>query len=182
MSVETLRPIVLSSLMAGLMAAGAYLHVPIGPVPIVLTNLFVLLSGLLLGGRWGGASAGIYLLIGAVGLPVFAGGKGGLAHLFGPTGGYLFGFVISAYVSGWISHRFGRKLLGDIPAVLIGSLLIYAFGVPWLKIITGMTWEKTLVAGMIPFLPGDGLKAAAAILLARAVRPMLNRQAHGLTA
>ncbi|MCX8117622.1 MAG: biotin transporter BioY [Desulfobacterota bacterium] len=177
MAIEKLRLVVLSSLMAGLMAVGAYLHVPIGPVPIVLTNLFVLLSGLLLGSRWGATSVGAYLLCGAVGLPVFAGGKGGLAHLFGPTGGYLFGFVLSAYVAGWISERFVRRLLGDILAVLIGSLLIYAFGLPWLKMVTGMTWEKALIAGMIPFLFGDGLKASAAIVLAKAVRPILNLRA-----
>lgn len=177
MSIEKLRLIVLSSLMSGLMAIGAYLHVPIGPVPIVLTNLFVLLAGLLLGNRWGATSAAVYLLVGAIGLPVFAGGKGGLAHLFGPTGGYLFGFVLSAFVTGWISRKFNQKIIGEIVAVVIGSLLIYGLGLPWLKWITGMSWNKALVAGMIPFLPGDSMKAVAALLLARAIRPILHLQA-----
>lgn len=176
MSVEKLRFIVLSSLMAGLMAVGAYLHVPIGPVPIVLTNLFVLLAGLLLGSRWGAVSAAIYLLIGAIGMPVFAGGKGGFAHLLGPTGGYLFGFVLCAWIVGLISERFRHSLLGGIIAVVIGSLLIYGLGVPWLKTVTKMSWNKALAAGMVPFLIGDAMKAVVAILLARAVRPMLNRQ------
>src|SRR4030067_426903 len=109
MPIEKLRWIVLSSLMAALMAVGAYIHVPIGPVPIVLTNLFVLLSGLLLGSRWGLASAAIYLLVGAIGMPVFYGGKGGLAHILGPTGGYLFGFLLCACVAGFYSERFSHR-------------------------------------------------------------------------
>jgi len=176
MSVEKLRWIVLSSLMASLMAVGAYIHIPVGPIPIVLTNLFVLLAGLLLGSRWGLASAGIYLLVGAIGMPVFYGGKGGLAHILGPTGGYLFGFVLSAWITGFISERARHSLIGGIVAVIIGSLIIYGLGVPWLKMFTKMSWSKALMVGMIPFFIGDAMKAAVAIILARAVRPMLNRQ------
>lgn len=176
MSVEQLRPIVLSSLMAGLMAVGAYIHIPIGPVPIVLTNLFVLLAGLLLGSRWGAVSAGIYLLVGAIGMPVFYGGKGGLAHILGPTGGYLFGFVLCACLTGFISERLRHTLPGSGIAVVVGSLIIYGLGVPWLKMMTNMSWNKAWMVGMLPFLIGDALKAVVAILLARAVRPMLNRQ------
>jgi len=176
MPVEKLRMVVLASLMAGLMAVGAYIHVPIGPVPIVLTNLFVLLAGLLLGSRWGIASAGLYLFVGAIGMPVFYGGKGGLAHIFGPTGGYLFGFVLCAWIAGFISERIRHRLGGEILAVIIGSLIIYGLGVPWLKMFTKMSWSKSLMVGMIPFLIGDTVKATVAILLARTVRPMLNRQ------
>ena len=82
MSIEKLRWMVLASLMAALTAVGAYIYVPIGPVPIVLSTLFVILSGLLLGSRWGPASMALYLLVGAIGIPVFAGGKGGFAHFF----------------------------------------------------------------------------------------------------
>lgn len=176
MSVEKLRLVVLTSLMAGLMAVGAYIHVPIGPVPIVLTNLFVLLAGLLLGSRWGVASAGLYLLVGTIGMPVFYGGKGGLAHILGPTGGYLFGFILCAWITGFTSERFRHSLVGGIFAVIIGSLIVYGLGVPWLKMMTNMPWNKAWMVGMIPFLIGDAMKAAVAIILARAVRPMLNRQ------
>jgi biotin transport system substrate-specific component len=176
MPFEKLRSLVLCSLMAGLMAAGAFIQVPIGPVPIVLTNLFVLLSGLLLGARWGAASAALYLLIGAIGLPVFSGGRGGLAHFFGPTGGYLFGFVLSAWITGFISERLRRSMTGSVIAVIFGSLLIYGLGVPWLKAITQMTWNKAWMVGMVPFLPGDALKAVAAVILFRSVRPILDRQ------
>lgn len=176
MPIETLRGVVLASLMAALMAAGSYLHVPMGPVPIVLTNLFVLLSGLLLGSRWGIAATGVYLLVGAIGMPVFYGGKGGIAHMLGPTGGYLFGFVLCAWMTGFISERFRHSMTGGILAVVVGSLLIYGLGVSWLKMITQMSWSKAWMVGMMPFLPGDALKAGAAVALARAVRPMLNRQ------
>lgn len=170
--------IVLASLMAALMAVGAYLHVPVGPVPIVLTNLFVLLSGLLLGGRWGLVSVGVYLLIGSIGMPVFYGGKGGIAHVLGPTGGYLFGFALSAWVTGWISGRLRHSIPGGAIAVIVGVLVVYGVGVPWLKLMTGMSWDKAWLVGMLPFLIGDAVKAFVALVLARAVRPILNRQSR----
>jgi len=176
MPIEKLRWIVVASLMAALMAVGAYIHIPIGPVPIVLSTLFVLLAGLLLGSRWGLASVGLYLLVGAIGMPVFAGGKGGLAHFVGPTGGYLFGFALAAWVTGFISERSRGFLVIEILAVVAGSLAIYAFGVPWLKMVTKMSWTKTFMVGMVLFLIGDAIKATVAVMLARAMRPVLNRQ------
>jgi len=176
MPIEKLRQIVLASLMAALTAVGAYIFIPIGPVPIVLSTLFVLLSGLLLGSRWGLASVALYLLVGAIGMPVFAGGKGGFAHFFGPTGGYLFGYALSAWITGLISERSRGFLALEILAVAAGSLAIYGFGVPWLRMVTNMPWARTLMVGMVPFLIGDAVKAAVALVLARAVRPVLNRQ------
>lgn len=176
MPVEKLRLTVLASLMAALTAVGAYLQVPIGPVPIVLSTLFVLLSGLLLGSRWGLISIGLYLLIGAIGIPVFAGGKGGFAHFFGPTGGYLFGYALSAWVTGFISEGFRRSQVMQIIAVLFGSLAIYVIGVPWLKMIANLSWSKAFWVGMAPFLIGDAVKGSAAFILARSARPILNRQ------
>ncbi len=176
MSVEKLRWTVLASLMAGLTSVGAYIAVPIGPVPIVLSTLFVLLSGLLLGSRWGAISMGLYLFIGAIGIPVFSGGRGGLAHFFGPTGGYLFGYVLAAWVTGLISERSRRSPALQIVAVFAGSVAIYSIGVPWLKMTLNLSWPKAILAGMIPFLIGDGVKAAAAILLDRSTRPILVRQ------
>jgi len=176
MPIEKLRWTVLSSLMAALAAVGAYIHIPIGPVPIVLTTLFVLLSGLLLGSRWGLISMSLYLLVGAIGMPVFAGGKGGFAHFFGPTGGYLFGFAFAACLTGFISERSRGLLIWEIFAVMMGSLVIYGLGVPWLKMVTQMSWAKALMVGMVPFLIGDAVKASVAIILSRAVRPILKRQ------
>jgi len=181
MSIEKLRLMVLASLMAALTAVGAYIHVPIGPVPIVLSTLFVLLAGLLLGSRWGPASMALYLLVGAIGIPVFAGGRGGLAHFFGPTGGYLFGYILSAWITGLISEHSRGLLILEIFAVAVGSLTIYSLGIPWLKVVTQMSWPKTLIVGMVPFLIGDAVKASVALVLARAIRPILHRQLHSVS-
>jgi biotin transport system substrate-specific component len=174
-SSASLRMTVYASLMAALTAAGAYLAIPIGPVPIVLQNLFVFLSGLLLGSRWGAASVGIYLLAGALGLPVFAGGGGGIGHFAGPTGGYLLGYLPAVYVIGLISCGSRKQAILDIIAMVAGSLIVYAFGLFWLKILTKMSLAKTLAVGMFPFLPGDALKIAAALPIAKALRPVIYR-------
>lgn len=177
MHVNELQRIAYTSLMAALIAVGAYIAIPIPivPVPIVLQNLFVLLAGLLLGSRWGLASMGLYLLAGSIGLPVFSGGRGGIAHFLGPTGGYLIGFAVEAWLVGFISERFRGRMPVDIAAVVIGTLTVYAFGVPWLKAVTGMEWTRAVLLGMAPFLIGDAIKGAAAVLVARAVRPIVNR-------
>jgi biotin transport system substrate-specific component len=174
-SSASLRMTVYASLMAALTAAGAYLAIPIGPVPIVLQNLFVFLSGLLLGSRWGAASVGIYLLAGALGLPVFAGGGGGIGHFAGPTGGYLLGYLPAVYVIGLISCGSRKQAILDIIAMVAGSLIVYAFGLFWLKILTKMSLAKTLAVGMFPFLPGDALKIAAALPISKALRPVIDR-------
>jgi biotin transport system substrate-specific component len=176
MPIEKLRMIVLASLMASLTAVGAYIYVPIGPVPIILSTLFVILSGLLLGSRWGLTSMALYLLVGAIGLPVFAGGKGGFAHFMGPTGGYLFGYLFASWITGFISERSQGRMIVDVFAVIIGSLVLYAVGVPWLKMVTQMSWTKALMVGVLPFLIGDAIKASAVVILARSVRPILKRQ------
>jgi biotin transport system substrate-specific component len=167
--------IVYASLLAALTAAGAYLAIPIGPVPIILQNLFIFLSGLLLGSKWGVASVGVYLLAGALGLPVFAGGVAGIGRFAGPTGGYLLGFLPAVYVIGWITETTPKRAVFDILAMVCGSLIIYACGVTWLKMLTGMTLSKTLAVGMYPFILGDGLKIAAAVPIAKALRPVINR-------
>jgi len=171
-----LRMTVYSALMAALTAAGAFIAVPIGPVPIVLQNMFVFLTGLLLGSRWGLASVGVYLLAGAVGLPVFSGGTGGLGRFVGPTGGYLIGYLPAVFIIGLIAERTGRRPVTDIMAALCGAVVVYLFGVPWLKTVTGMSTAKALMAGMFPFLPGDAIKIAAAVAAARVLRPLMQRR------
>jgi biotin transport system substrate-specific component len=174
-SAASLRMTVYASLMAALTAAGAYLAIPIGPVPIVLQNLFIFLAGLLLGPGWGAASVGVYLLAGILGLPVFAGGVGGIGRFAGPTGGYLLGFLPAVCVIGFISNISKINVVKDLLAMICGSLIIYACGLSWLKILTGMTLGKALAVGMYPFLPGDALKMAAAVPIAKALRPVIHK-------
>jgi biotin transport system substrate-specific component len=167
---------VYASLLAALTAAGAFIAIPIGPVPIVMQNFFIILAGLLLGSRWGLACVGVYLLAGALGLPVFAGGTGGIGRFVGPTGGYLFGYLPAVCVIGRISEKASRKTFFDAVAALCGTLIIYACGVPWLKLLTGMSWAKALSAGMLPFLLGDALKVAAAVPVAGVLRPIVHKR------
>lgn len=173
-SPQQLKRMVYAALMAALTAAGAYIAIPVGPVPIVLQNLFVMLAGLLLGGRWALISIGVYLLAGTVGLPVFAGGAGGIGKFVGPTGGYLFGFAAAAFLTGIISERGRGRAVVDVMAMIAGTLVIYAFGVTWLKVITGMGFSKAVAVGMLPFLIGDAVKIAAAVPIARTLRPMID--------
>jgi biotin transport system substrate-specific component len=176
---QNLRMTVYASLFAALISVGAYLSIPIGPVPIVLQNLFVLLSGLLLGNRWGFATVSVYLLAGAVGLPVFAGGLGGIGRILGPTGGYLIGYLPAVWIVGIISKKWGPRAVFDVIAMVLGSIIIYACGVAWLKNITGMTMMKTLAIGVFPFLLGDALKIAAAVPIARVLRTVIQIPDNG---
>jgi biotin transport system substrate-specific component len=129
--------------------------------------------GLLLGSRWGTASIAVYLLVGSLGLPVFANGKGGLAILLGPTGGYLIGFLPAVFIIGFISEKFRQRFIYDIIAMLCGTIVIYALGVLQLKIVLGKTWMVTLAMGIFPFIVFDIVKIVAAAATARAVRPII---------
>jgi len=198
MSATNAKPVpvgdmVLASMFSALIAAGAYISVPIpgSPVPIVLQNLFVLLAGLLLGWRWAAVSVGVYLFIGLIGLPVFSGGSGGFAHFLGPTGGYLVGFLAAAAVAGLIANGTGParwqlpqkpvpaawNLLRDVAAVIAATVVVYAFGLPWLKAVAGLSWAKAAAAGVLPFIAGDLLKAAAAVAAVRLLEPVLRTAA-----
>ncbi len=165
-----------ASLLAALTAVGAYISIPIGPVPIVLQNLFVYLTGLLLGSRWGMMGIAAYLLAGAVGLPVFAGGKGGIGHLIGPTGGYLLGYLPAVAIIGIVTEKTAGKLLFGLAALVAATVAIYTCGVTWLSIVTGMTLFQSLLVGMLPFLIGDAVKIAAALFIARSLRPIIQKQ------
>ncbi len=142
------------------------------PVPMTLQTLVVLTLGMVLGPRLGAAAVLAYLAQGAMGLPVFAGTpeKGiGLAYMLGTTGGYLLGFVVAAFATGWLAERrWDRNVLTTIAAMVIGNAIIYAFGLVWLGSVVG--WDKPVLAwGMTPFLLGD----LAKILIAAALLPTL---------
>lgn len=172
----SLRMMVYAALMAALIAVGAFIAIPVGPVPIVLQNLFVLLAAVLLGPKWAAVAVGVYLLAGACGLPVFAGGTGGLGRLVGPTGGYLVGFLAAAVVTGLLARWARRRTALEVLAMAVGALAIYLPGVLWLQWTAGITPTQALAVGFYPFLPGDALKIAAAVPIVRAVRPLINPQ------
>lgn len=148
-----------------LVALLAQIELPMWPVPVTGQTFGVLLLGLLLGRR-AGLSLMAYVAEGAMGLPFFAGGGAGITHLTGPTGGYLAGFVAAAFVVGWLAEKgWDRRMGTAVLALLMGNLLIYLFGIPWLAQFTG--WQKVWSLGLVPFIPGDLLK----VILAAAVLP-----------
>lgn len=167
--------IALTALFAALTAAGAFIAIPIGPVPIVLQNLFALLAGLILGPLMGSAAVGLYILAGILNLPVFAGGTGGLARFAGPTGGFLAGYLLAALTAGLImgspnARTRDAKLLRLAAAVTAGLLVVYIPGVSWLKISRNLSWGKAFLAGFVPFIGGDVIKGIAAVLIVPRLR------------
>jgi biotin transport system substrate-specific component len=145
------------------LAAQVEVRLPFTPVPITGQTFAVLLTGLLLGGRLGGLALIAYLAEGLVGLPFFAGGKSGLAYALGPTGGYLVGFVVAAYVVGRLADRgWDRRVGTTLLAMIIGNLIIYAAGLAWLVRFVGP--DRVLALGLVPFLAGDLVKVILAAI------------------
>ncbi|PIE43754.1 MAG: BioY family transporter [Gammaproteobacteria bacterium] len=167
-----------TALFVALIACGAFIAIPIGPVPIVLQNMFVLLAGLILGPVWGVGCVAVYLFVGFAGLPVFAGGTAGIGKLFGPTGGYLLGYLPAVWATGMISKTMKQTRTGDLIALITGSVIVYAVGVPWLKYAFAMSWSKALAVGMYPFLIGNVLKIVAALFIAQKIRPIIEKKPH----
>jgi biotin transport system substrate-specific component len=170
--------LVLVSLFAALISAGAFITVPIGPVPFVLQNFFTLLAGLVLGPFLGAASVGLFIIAGVIGVPVFSnnGSPMGIARLMGPTGGFYLGYLLGTLAAGLVigfpkqgeKIRIWRLSL----AVVLGLLTVYIPGLIRLKFFLD-TWPKTFAAGFFPFLIGDAIKGVAAAL----ITPRLRRTA-----
>jgi biotin transport system substrate-specific component len=146
------------------LSAQISISLPFSPVPITGQTLVVLLVGLILGRTRGTAAIAAYLAQGAAGLPLFAGGKSGLATLVGPTGGYLFGFLAAAYIVGMLSElKFKRSIFQAASTLILGNIIIYVFGLFWLARFVGES--QVLQLGLYPFLVGDLLKILLGIVL-----------------
>lgn len=167
----TLRGVAFSSLFAALLVIFSYIRISLGftPVPITLQTLAVMLAGGLLGAGYGFFSMFLVVALTALGLPMLS-GKGGLAVLVGPTAGYIWMWPFAAMLIGLTVQRIKAK--GAMEFVLIfaamygfGSLLLYVSGVPWLAHAAKMSFDKAMLAGCYPYLPGDAVKAVAATLI-----------------
>ena len=163
------RDLAAGALFAALIAAGALVALPmLGPVPFTLQVLFVLLAGIMLGARLGALSVLAYVVAGLV-APVYAQGASGPGALFGPAGGYLVGFVVGAYLVGWLAERWRpRRFVPLLGIAVVGLVPIYTIGAVWLALQLHSTNVQTVVwGGIVQFVPADLVKAALAALAAR---------------
>lgn len=180
---NVLPRMVLAALFSGLMVAGALLTIPFPGVPMVIANAFPWLAGLVLGPVWAAVSTGLYLLLGAFGLPVFAGGAAGLGILFGKTGGFLVGYLLAALVTGALRDPSGRSWPRNALAVLAGLVTVYLAGIPWLSfvifqgpagfeaknLVQAFFWGTGTAGLPLLFVAGDLLKAVGVVAIAGAL-------------
>ena len=173
---ETAENVARAALLAALTGAFAYVSFPnpVSPVDISLQVLGVFLAGILLGPVWGGLSMAFYLLAGAVGAPVFLGGSSGVGALLGQSGGYLWSYPVAAFVIGAVVHGglrirdpAERSLVRLVGAMVVGTAIIYAFGVVGLALVLDMTLRAAFVAGAAAFIPAEAFKIAAAVGVVR---------------
>ena len=167
-----------AALMAAVTAVAAQISVPLFSVPFTLQVLAVILSGHLLGPRYGALSQAIYVLVGAVGVPVFAHFSGGLAVVLGPTGGYLVSYPVAAAVAGLAAHAARdatrrRALWTSFLWGCAGLAVIYAIGATWLSVVTDLPLAVALAQGVLIFVPFDLIKVALAALVAVAAAPAI---------
>ena len=176
------RDLVLCAFCAAVTCILAPISVPLaGEVPISLATFAVLLSGILLGGRLGAMSQLIYVLLGSVGVPVFAGWTGGIGITLGMTGGYIIGYIPMAFIAGFLYYRFGRnssgvrKYAAMFIAMFLATAVLYLLGTAWFIAQTKMTLAASMAACVIPFLPGDLIKIIAVMLVAPPIEAALKR-------
>lgn len=172
---DSIQQLTAVGVMNGIMCILAPLTIPVGPVPISLMNLILFLALYILGRNRAIGSYLTYLLLGMVGLPVFSGFTSGPGTLFGPTGGYLIGFLPMLYVTGTLLERFCRRRWSCFGAMLCGCVLCDLFGTLWLSIQSNLDFGAAMAAGVLPFIPGDLAKIAAAAWVGPQIRRQLRR-------
>lgn len=183
----SIRNMTLAGLFASLLAVSSQISIPLGPVPHTLQIFFVLLAGILLGGRWGFASVAVWIALGVFGLPVFTQGKAGLAALAGPTGGFLIGFALCAFFVGKSMERSNSGYFRTFAIMLAGLAIVYAVGLSGLMLSfqyflhKPMTLEKAVAIAVAPFLLFDIVKAAMAAYLGNKVKRALERAGYGIS-
>lgn len=160
----TPKEMVLCGLMAAVTAVFSQIGVPIGEIPVNLATLAVFLAGGLLGAYKGAFSMVVYIVLGAVGAPVFSAFRGGVSVIAGPTGGYIVGYVFTAFAVGFLSRRYSR-FWGRMGAAAVGAGVCYLFGTAWFMFLTGRTVAEAAMLCILPYIPGDILKITAAAFL-----------------
>ena len=167
-----LKLFVFAALFAALTAAISPIKIPLGftPVPITLQTLAVLLSGAMLGPYYGALAMILYVTVGALGLPVFAGGGSGIGALLGPTGGYVFSYFIAAFVIGKVVQmRKKPKYFDYVIAMVAGTIIIYVLGAAQGMVVTGLSLAAIITGWVLPFIIGDAIKLLIAAYIAKNV-------------
>lgn len=162
----------LSLAFAALTAVGAHIVIPIEPVPITMQTLFVLLAGASIGAGWGSLSQWMYVMLGIAGLPMFAQGAVGAGVLTGPTGGYVISFLVTPWLVGWMLRR-SNRVGWQVVSFTAGQILILTLGVAHLTLFYTHDLARSLAVGVLPFLPGDAFKIAAAVSIHRSSQALV---------
>ncbi len=172
MNNQNTKSLVTMALFAALIAVSSYISIPLpfSPVPITLQTLIILLCGLLLSVKFAMGSVALWVLMGAVGLPVFANGKAGIGIIFGPTGGYIFGFIFAAGVIALLRGNKANPIRYAIAAVVGNFLVIYPFGIIGLMLIAKLPLGAAVANGVLPFIIGDIVKLIAAVSISMAMQ------------
>lgn len=162
-----------TALMTALLCVAGPFSIPLGPVPLSLATLMIYLAAYILEPADATAAVCIYVLLGLTGLPVFTGFSGGAAKLFGPTGGYILGYIPTAAAAGILMRGCRKSRILCVLSMALATCILYIAGTVWLKYSTGMSFEAALWAGVIPFIPGDLIKMVMASMLGSTVRSRL---------
>lgn len=173
--------LILTAFFTAMTAIGAFIKIPVGPTPITLQLMFITLSGVILGPKWGALSQIIYVGLGLMGLPIFTSG-GGLGYVFNPSFGFLLGFILVPIITGTLTNRGETSGYGKIFfASAIGTLACYMIGVPYMYMILNnvmhveMSLGKALMIGFIIFIPGDICKCIATAYLGKNLLPIIRK-------
>jgi biotin transport system substrate-specific component len=168
-----MRNHIFACVFASLITAGAFMTVPLpgNIVPLVLQNMLAIMSGLVLGPLLGFESVVIFLIIGALGVPVFSGGKSGIAHLLGPTGGFLFGYAAASFLAGVLVRKGTRSPIMYFIGSFAAFIVVDIAGVAWLASFPKFGIEKAIIMGLLPFILGDSIKAFVAALISWRIAP-----------
>ena len=166
---------VLAALFAAMISAVAPFSFALGPIPLTLATLMIYISAGTLGWKYGTLPVILYVLLGAIGLPVFTNFEGGFHKIAGVTGGYIIGYVPCALATGLIAEAFKKKLWAHVVGMAIGTVLLYTCGTAWFMLQTGNTLAASLTLCVLPFLPGDAIKIILAYLVSSQLRNALER-------
>ena len=169
------RTIAFTALLAAIICAIAPWTVPIGPIPVSLATFGIYIASCVIDAKHGTVATIVYVVLGAIGVPVFAGFMGGFGRIVGPTGGFIIGYIPCAFVVGLVRDGLRGRAWSYPVAMVAGTIVLYALGTAWYVFQSGVDVAAALAACVLPFLPGDALKIAAASVLCVRLRPLVRR-------